>query len=138
MSWASRYVGIPQADFGRSEMGCDCWGLARLVYARELGIGLPSYDGAYVSPDEHAEVAALISGAEVDGPWHPVATPEPFDLLLFRRGRFRSHIGINVDTRHMLHMDGTEQARIADIRAPRWSSRFCGAYRHVERGVQCL
>lgn len=134
MSWASKYVGTPYADLGRSELGCDCWGLARLVYARELGIAMPSYLGAYVSADERAEIHGLLRDAEETGPWSPATRILPFDLLLFRRGQMRSHIGISVDARRMLHMDGEDQARIADFTGARWSARFCGAYRHVERG----
>lgn len=133
MSWSNTYVGIPQADMGRSELGCDCWGLARLVYLRELGIELPSYLGSNVSPDEHGEVAALIDQAENSGPWRPVGDARPFDLLLFRRGRFRSHIGLHVTGRLMLHMDGSDQARIDDYSRGRWAARFCGAYRHIAR-----
>lgn len=133
MSWASRYVGIPQADHGRSELGCDCWGLARLVYARELKIDLPSYTGDYASSQERAEIAALVGTEETNGTWRPVLEIRAFDLLLFRRGRYRSHIGVAVDARLMLHMDGQSHSclvRFAD--APSWSARFCGAFRHAE------
>ena len=41
MIWANAYVGLPWADLGRDRTGCDCWGLARLVYAEQLGIALP-------------------------------------------------------------------------------------------------
>ncbi|WP_164658600.1 C40 family peptidase [Tropicibacter sp. Alg240-R139] len=131
MSWSNTYVGIPQADKGASERGCDCWGLTRLVYRQELGIKLPSYDGDYVSPDEHSEVAALVDRIEDGGPWRAVAgTVRPFDLLLFRRGRFRSHVGLAVNFPRMLHMDESGQACHVDVSLPRHKTRFCGAYRH--------
>ncbi|MBO9451440.1 C40 family peptidase [Tropicibacter sp. R16_0] len=134
MSWSNRYVGIPQADHGRSEMGCDCWGLACLVYAQELSIELPGYDGEYVSPDERAEIAGLIDAQEAVGPWSQVETPQAFDLLLFRRGRWRSHVGIFVARDLMLHIDGSDQARVASLSAPRWAVRLCGIYRHAQAG----
>ena len=59
MIWANAYVGLPWADLGRDRTGCDCWGLARLVYAEQLGIALPSYSDAYPCAGEQAEVAAL-------------------------------------------------------------------------------
>ena len=93
MNWASTYVGIPYADRGRFLSGCDCWGLARLVYRRELGIKLPSYVGDYISSTERAEIDDLIGAAEVTERWRLVEQPAPFDLILLRRGRLRSHIG---------------------------------------------
>lgn len=136
MSWSNKYIGIPQMDMGRSEQGCDCWGLVRLVYARELNIPLPDYLGTYVSPEEQAEIAALIDQAEANParPWQAVDHPAPFDVLLFRRGRLRSHIGVAVSPSLMLHMDGTDQARLARFTAPRWSVRFCGAWRYRPLG----
>src|SRR5690606_31436671 len=110
MSWANGYVGIPFRDRGRTRTGCDCWGLARLVYAGELRIGLPDYSGAYASVEERAEIAELLAAAEARGPWRPVAVLQPFDLLLYRRGQHRSHVGIAVGGGRMLHMDGEDRA----------------------------
>jgi cell wall-associated NlpC family hydrolase len=138
MIWANAYIGIPFADLGRDVWGCDCWGLARLVYKTELSISLPSYAGDYVSAQERAEIDNLINQPDANIPWSQVTVPQPFDLLLFRRGQMRSHVAIAVDTRRMLHMDGEEQARIADFTLPRWSSRFCGAFQHIERGLKDL
>lgn len=137
MSWSCAYVGIPYADLGRSETGCDCWGLLRLVYGRELGIALPAYTGAYACAGERREVDALVASEQACGPWRPVAEIRAFDLLLFRVGAYRSHVGVAIDGTRMLHMDGEDQARVATRLAPRWASRFAGAFRHVEGGVQC-
>ncbi|MFB2595108.1 hypothetical protein ACEYYB_09670 [Paracoccus sp. p4-l81] len=52
--------------------GCDCYGLARVVYQEELAITLPDYLGDYASADEHGEVAALIAGAQRLPMWVPV------------------------------------------------------------------
>lgn len=130
MSWAAKYVGIPYGDQGRDRAGCDCWGLARLVYAAELRIDLPSYAGAYASAAEMEEVAGLIAAEQatfIRGE-DPVGV---FDLLLFRQGRHNSHIGIALDTRRMLHVARGDQAKIEDYTAPRWSSRLIGNFRHA-------
>jgi cell wall-associated NlpC family hydrolase len=132
MSWSCRYVGIPYADLGRSAAGCDCWGLVRLVYGRELGIALPAYAGSYACAEERREVDALVATEEASGPWRPVTEIRAFDLLLFRVGTYRSHVGLAIDTARMLHVEGEDQAKVASQRAPRWASRFAGAYRHVE------
>lgn len=132
MSWSDDYVGLPYADLGRDRSGADCYGLACIVYEERLGISLASYAGAYASAAEQAEVAALLEAAESRLPWRRVGDVAPFDLLLFRRGRLRSHVGIAVDARRMLHMEERSHACIARLDEPRWSARFLGGFRHVE------
>lgn len=127
--WSARYVGIPFADRGRDELGCDCYGLARLVYRVELGIGLPDYRG-YASAEEQAEVAALIAGAAAGPDWLPCDGRRPFDLAVFRRGRLATHVGVIVAPGIMLHMVDEDAAKIERIAGP-WASRFVGAWRHV-------
>ncbi|WP_102226927.1 C40 family peptidase [Acidimangrovimonas sediminis] len=135
MTWAARHIGLPYADLGRDACGYDCWGLVRRVYGMDLGILLPSYAGAYTSAEESAEVEALIDAGRAAGPWSPVADPRPYDVLLFRRGRFRAHVGLFVDARHMLHM-AEVQSVIEDRAAPAWAHRLIGIYRHVEAPVE--
>ncbi|MGZ9811292.1 C40 family peptidase [Pseudoroseicyclus sp. H15] len=130
---ASAYVGLPWLERGRTAAGVDCWGLAGLVYGLELGIELPSYAGDYVSPHELVELDRLISAGRED--WLPVADPQPFDLLLFRRSHFDSHVGICVTPRAMLHATSTDCSKIVDPTGPRWAPRFTGAFRHPSMGV---
>jgi probable lipoprotein NlpC len=133
VSWSNAYIGIPFADQGRGYLGCDCWGLVRLVYQREQGITLPSYVEGYVCADERAEIDALIKGAQGCGPWHLVdGQAQPFDVLVFRRGRMQSHIGIATDRNAMLHVAAADQAKIERFDDPRWASRLCGVYRHAK------
>ena len=132
--WTNAYVGIPYADLGRDRQGCDCWGLARMIYACELGIELPSYQDAYVSAEERAEIAGLLAAQEDHGPWRCVEErARAFDLVLFRRGRFRSHIGVVIEHGWMLHMAGEDQAKVESLAHPRWASRLGGVYRHVQQ-----
>ncbi|ALF02043.1 C40 family peptidase [Salipiger profundus] len=128
MSWSNAYIGLPHVAFGRERDGCDCWGLVRLVYRERLGIDLPAYAPARACALEEAEIEALIGSAVTGGDWVQVARPEAFDVLVFRRGGYRSHIGLVVDARFMLHSPETGSA-LADITAPRWRSRFEGAWR---------
>jgi len=58
MRWSDAYIGIPKANHGHGFDGCDCRGLAKLVYARELGITLPSYREFFASREERAEIDA--------------------------------------------------------------------------------
>lgn len=136
MSWASPYVGLPQRDHGRDRLGIDCWGLFRLIYLEQLGLELPSYSGLYLDAAEHAEVARIVNAEEAKGLWYPVGHIEPFDLLLFRMGRYRSHIGCALDGRRMLHVQGQDGSKIERFREGRWQHRFTGAFRHVERRLK--
>jgi len=133
MSWSNYYVGIPYADMGRDRVGCDCWGLARLVYADCLSITLPDYAGGYVSAEEQAEVAALIGQETQAGVWSRVPQPAEFDLLLFRHGRRDSHIGICIAPHLMLHMATDDQSKVERFDQGRWSARFVFGFRHTER-----
>ncbi len=132
MNWSDKYIGIPYLDRGRGFDGCDCWGLARLVYARELGIALPSYTEAYSSAEEAAEVAALLDRRHDKQIWQPVENPRPFDLILYRHGRLSTHVAIVIDDRWMLHIQSDDAAKIEDRTDPRWASRFVGVYRHIQ------
>ena len=136
MNWSDRFVGTPYLDFGRDRSGCDCWGLACLIYRDVLGITLPDYLGDYASTDEQGEIAALIAGASVSPLWVPVSgQAEPYDIAVFRRGRLSSHLGVVIRSGLMIHMEGEDCAKLADYRSGRWSHRFNGHFRHVSRAV---
>ncbi|WP_323010045.1 C40 family peptidase [Paracoccus sp. (in: a-proteobacteria)] len=137
MSWSDRYVGTPYEDFGRSREGCDCWGLACIIYREELGISLPDYLGDYASPEELGEVAALIDRDRVSPLWVPVAGPAvAFDIALFRRGRLNTHVGITIRHGLMIHMREDDCAKLESYTAGPWMHRFEGHYRHVSRVVE--
>jgi probable lipoprotein NlpC len=130
MSWSNKFIGIPQENFGRDRSGADCWGLFCVVYQEELNITLPSYLG-YSSPDECGEISAIIDGEKTNPLWLPVTGPAmAFDVALFNRGKFSSHVGIVVRHGLMLHMFGKDQSKLENYDQGRWSQRFEGHYRH--------
>jgi len=131
VNWTDAFVGIPFQDLGRDRKGCDCWGLACLVYAEELRIALPSYAGCYANTAEKEQTAALLSNR--GKPWRAVTGPIlPFDLLLFRVGGFDSHVGIAVDRHRMLHMAQGDQAKIESQKSSRWTHRYVASFRHEQ------
>tara|TARA_R110000796_G_scaffold45616_13_gene110295 strand:- start:3685 stop:4104 length:420 start_codon:yes stop_codon:yes gene_type:complete len=130
MSWSNAYVGIPYANMGRSALGCDCWGLARLVYDAELNITLPAYTEGYASSEEQAEIASLIGQETSTSVWDRVEDPAAFDVLLFRHGRFESHVGIYVHQGVMLHMATDDQSKHERFDQGRWKARLAGYFRH--------
>ena len=135
MIWSDRFVGIPWQELGRSRAGCDCYGLVRLAYAEELAISLPDYLG-YESVEEHAEIAALIDGARTSPGWLRIeGAPLALDVVVFRRGRLSTHVGLVIRPGLMLHMAGEDAAKVESYRSGAWSHRLLGHYRHRERVV---
>ncbi len=142
MSWSDRFIGIPYSDFGRDRQGCDCWGLACIVYREELGITLPDYLG-YASADEHGEISALISGAATSPLWVPVTGAAlAFDIAVFRRGKLSTHLGIVIRHGIMIHMVADDQAKVQGYADGPYKHRFAGHFRHasriIERPVQLI
>jgi len=131
--WSTAYIGLPWADLGRARDGLDCWGLVRLVYAEQLRLLLPSYIGAYASVEEHAELAAHIEDVTRSGVWTAIDTPaaQPFDVLVFRRGRLDTHVGLVVEPGLMLHVAAREQTKIETYTRGPWQHRLSGLYRHL-------
>ncbi|OJF92663.1 phage tail protein [Rhizobium sp. 58] len=130
--WTDRYIGLPHLDLGRTREGCDCYGLARIIFEQELGISLPDYRG-YANCDERNEITALISGAALSPMWAPVAgQAAAYDIALFNRGRYASHIGIVASPGLMVHMAEAEHSRLEHYRSGLWSHRLVGHYRHVD------
>ena len=137
MSWSNRFVGIPYVDFGRSRAGCDCWGLACIIYQEELGITLPNYLGDYASVDEHGEICALIAGAATSPLWVPVdGAALAFDIAVFRRGRLSTHLGIVIRHGIMIHMVADDQAKVQGYMDGRYKHRFAGHFRHHSRAIE--
>lgn len=125
MNWSSAYV-------TRKVAARHCWDLVCAVYADELNIILPSYDGSVVSADERREVEALVQDEAAQSCWTevPPAEAAPFDVLVFRRGGVRSHVGIAVDAKHMLH--ALDRVCVERWATPRWSLRLAGVFRHAD------
>lgn len=130
MSWSNRWVGIPKLDHGRSRCGVDCWGLVYLVYREDLGITLPDYDG-YGSVAEHAEIASLIDGAAQSAIWQRADDPLPYDVAMFRLGRWNAHVGLVVRPGLMLHVTG-DASKHEHLGCGPWMHRLQGYWRPRE------
>ncbi|WP_349295230.1 NlpC/P60 family protein (plasmid) [Thioclava sp. 'Guangxiensis'] len=129
MSWSNAYIGIPYAAFGRDLEGADCWGLACIVYACELGVDLPDYLGRYASVDEQSEISALIDGAASSPLWaQRIGPPRPFDIAVFRQGQFASHLGLVIRPGVMLHMVGDDRSKVERYSTGPWSRRLIGEF----------
>ena len=130
--WSNSFVGIPFQEYGRSRLGCDCWGLACVIYQEELSISLPQYLGRGC-PGERAEIAALIAGEEASPLWVPVdGTATAFDIAVFRRGRWNAHLGVVIRHGLMVHVAEADCAKVEHYDKGPWKPRLNGVYRHVE------
>ena len=134
MSWSNKYVGIPFREFGRETRGCDCYGLAVLVYAQELGMQLTSFAGDYVSCEERQELDQLFANAVEIGPWKVVeGAVHPFDVAIFRIGRLAAHCGVVIKDGLMLHVQNEDQVKVESYRTGIWKPRLLFHYRHKDR-----
>lgn len=126
--WSAAFIGIPWRAHGRDRAGCDCWGLARLVYAAR-GVALASHAGDYADPLERAEVARVIAGHR-PGPWIEAAPGDvrECDLLVFDRGW--PHVGVAIDATRMLHVAQGGASCLARLDADPWRRRLVAVGRH--------
>lgn len=108
--WVSKYIGIPFKDLGRTKIGCDCWGLVRLVLADKKSIFLPSFAEDYLGENNTSKVKQLID-EQKHYKWIKIEDPEPFDVAemvlpvnVDNSYSFVSvHVGILVNKHFLLH-----------------------------------
>ena len=130
-----KYIGIPFRDHGCGYDGCDCYGLVRLVYAKELGIELPHLGDHYSNAFARGEIGPLPAATVAEG-WAVDVTdlePEQFDVLVFSRGGMDYHVGLFMYGEFMLHcVDGTD-ACLEKWDGIRWKRQLSRRLRHVSR-----
>jgi cell wall-associated NlpC family hydrolase len=130
--WSGDFVGIPFVANGRDRAGCDCWGLAVIVYLARCGIILPSYDGVLgdMKTSDLLRVARTVRSESAK--WEPVVSPRELDIILFRDSDPPFHIGIAVDRRMMLHTHRTIGASvIEDFTGLQYKNKIEGFFRHA-------
>jgi cell wall-associated NlpC family hydrolase len=134
-NWTREYVGLPKLHAGRSRDGIDCYGLVWLVYRDVLGLALPGLAGEAMDATERAEIAALINSGCAAAPWRPIdpGTEREFDMVVFRRGKLESHVGLVVAPGRMLHIVDVGQSHIGSYVEGPWRPRLVGFHRHEAR-----
>lgn len=130
--WTDQYIDIPFVRDGRERTGCDCWGLIYIIYQDQLGIVLYDYKGMFVAGDS---VACLLRRAKLmdkeRAKWErrsPYEAPQPFDIVLLRTRGVPSHVGLVVDSRHMLHVTEGINSCVEEYTGPMWKDRVIGFY----------
>lgn len=134
--WVRAYLDIPFVSGGRDSRGIDCWGLARLVYAEQLGVILPTIETAYGhAAHDHAGVSKAAAEQAASTDWQRVETPGMFDVVLTTRKGQPNHVGTMVAQARMLHIESPilrsqrSTPKIERIDGPAWSHRIAGFYR---------
>jgi len=138
MNWASRYVGLRYLRRGRDINGIDCWGLVRLIYAKELRLDLPLY--GMTDPDDYRGIARDIDAERRTDTWHPIKEPQDFDVVLMTSPidddgvvRVRPiHIGI-VAGKSILHTEADVDTVCVPVGDPSVAYRIVEFYRHRSR-----
>lgn len=141
MHWSARYVGIPFLDGGRDELGCDCWGIHRLIYRNEKGIELPSY--GEISADDLVAIARKIKDEKDSEVWLDViGDPRAFDTVLMTGRRVRMveieskpvradiHIGTYAGDNNVIHADFSAHSVMVPLTHPTIRHRILGYRRH--------
>lgn len=107
-NWVADYIGIPFLDYGRTRIGADCWGLARMIWLDQIGLQLPELN---VNPNRGDECQKVI--AENIHEWTPIepGTETQYDGVIMTgcygegRGMKRAamHVGVVVAPGILIH-----------------------------------
>ncbi|HVJ31673.1 MAG TPA: hypothetical protein VND94_01045 [Terriglobia bacterium] len=141
--WAAQYCGIPFTELGLDRTGCNCWGLARMIYRDRAGIDLPSYVGGYhgASSADAEDIQALVTSGLRTDRWHEVdwraadgsvkwGQIKDLDGVLLRISGHPMHMGVMIAPRLMMHTMFNEYSHPEQIDGLRWRHRIFGFYRH--------
>lgn len=129
----SRYIGIPYVDNGRSEAGCDCYGLVKLVFENEVGIELASHSNGYDGREDHDAISDLVHLETKT--WIEVDEPRMFDVVLLRSAYESGegyHVGVAVCPDRMLHTTLNKSACIEKFTSYLWRNKVVGFFRHAD------
>lgn len=134
--WAGRYVGIPYEEYGRTQLGADCWGIVRLILTEQAGLDLPENP---IDPTDGSGIERLIG--EHLGPWNVIipGDEQPFDVILmsgcygkgFDMRRATMHVGLVLRPGIMIHSTSNTGAAVIERYRERLRGHdIMGFYRH--------
>ena len=134
--WAGKYIGIPYEEYGRTQLGADCWGLVRMIWAEQAGLDLPEHT---IDPRSGETVASTIESHL--GPWNVINPGEElqFDAVLmtgcygkgFGMRRATMHVGLVLRPGIMIHSTSNTGAAVIERYRERLIGHdIVGFYRH--------
>lgn len=133
--WSNDYISIPFADHGRDRQGCDCWGLARLIYKEQLGIDLPTLIDYENIKDSH-KISELYYKQYDSNNWVevPQGQEKEFDIVVFKILGLPTHIGVVINKNIAIHCEKGIGTHITDFKHEfQWNKRLVGIYRYGKK-----
>jgi probable lipoprotein NlpC len=133
-AWAESYTDIPFKEKGRDRSGCDCWGLARLIWREQFGLEVPSYAEGYATTKDVEDISAMVTGHPDRQLWQPfdLTQARAGDALLIRMRNRPMHVAVVLDPPWFLHIEeGMEPAVVLErYDSMMWAKRVLGVFRH--------
>lgn len=131
MTWWNRYTAgpVPYAPHGRTMDGCDCWGLVRLVLAREFGVDLPSHADECADPCDRRQAAGAIARHILEWTPVPLRRARSGDAVALTIGGLVCHVGVVTEPGFMLHITRGIDASVERYTSLAWAKRLEGVYR---------
>jgi len=124
MSWSNKYLGIGFNDkFEGFDRDIDCWGLASLIYLRELNTKLDIYSD--IKWHESDRIAKQINDEKNENKWLKVENPIDFDLVVLSKKQGANHLGIYIDGGYILHTSRkikSQAVKINDLKLNGWQT----------------
>jgi cell wall-associated NlpC family hydrolase len=102
------WEGVPYLEGGLSKAGVDCSGFVFLTFRKRFGLILPRTTDDLVSTGRRVSPRRL----------------RPGDLLFFKTGFFKRHVGIHVEEGRFIHSSTSGGVTQSDLADPYWSKRF--------------
>lgn len=134
--WAEPYMTLTFRDGGRDFPAVDCWGMVRLVLAREAGIELPTYGD--IPAKALLKIARQMGSDHALPPWAPVTGErKAFDVVTMTANPGAScprraivHVGILTGPDRVLHIEEGAGVQHLPLHHASIKTRIAGFYRH--------
>lgn len=124
-AWWTKYIGIPFVEKGRSDVGVDCWGLVKIIYEKEKGIILPSYEELYETTEDRDILSQTIQ-SESSAHWLNPEKPKEFDVIILDMRGLPMHVGIVTKDNHMIHCAKGINTAHENFTTMRWRHKVKG------------
>lgn len=112
-SASSRWEGVPHEWGGTSHRGVDCSGLVQSVFQNEFQLSLPR------STEKQVQAGTTVSRSEL----------QPGDLVFFRPGWKKRHVGIYLSDGKFLHASSSEGVTVSPLDRSYWDEHWWQARR---------
>lgn len=110
---ASDWVGVPHRWGGTTQRGVDCSGLVRALYAESFSMTLPR------TTDRQARLGGRVDGARL----------QPGDLVFFRPGRGKRHVGVYLSDGEFVHASSSTGVTVSRLDERYWQRHWWQARR---------